>query len=71
MNRFEKEVRKQGYKLDMDFPYLPYDGIDSAWCNAEKATYYVYHYGMGLITHHFDRAMECQVSYEDDENPRF
>ena len=70
MNRFKKEVRKLGYKLDMDYPCLPYNGIDSAWCNAEKANYYVYHYCMGLITHHFDRAMECTVSYEDD-NPRF
>lgn len=23
MNRFKKELRKRGYKLEMDYPYLP------------------------------------------------
>lgn len=25
MTRYKKELRKRGYKLEMDYPWLPYD----------------------------------------------
>lgn len=71
MNRFTKEVRKLGYKIESDYDTLPCGNIETAYCKADRACYYVFHYCMGLVTYKFDRAMECSVIYEDDENPRF
>lgn len=43
MNRFKKYVRKQGYKLESDYEYLPYKGIEAVIVDASHKcirTYY-------------------------------
>ena len=36
MNRYKKEIRKQGYKLENDYDWLPMDlgsvSIEGVWC---------------------------------------
>lgn len=47
MNRFKKEIKKQGIKLESDYPWLPYDNgnvtVDAVRVNTEKATIIVYY----------------------------
>lgn len=42
MNRFKKELRKKGIKLECDYPYLPFEEggltIDTVRVNTETAT---------------------------------
>lgn len=47
MNRFKKEIRKKGIKLESDYPWLPYDNgnvtVDAVSVNTEKVTIIVYY----------------------------
>ena len=65
MNRFTKEVRKRGFKIESDYECLPCGDIDTTWVNAEKAEYYVYHFGLGVITYKFNRDMSYKTIYEN------
>lgn len=43
MNRFKKELRKKGVKLECDYPYMPYRVgqniyMEDVYVNSEKAT---------------------------------
>lgn len=58
MNRFKKELRKHGVKLECDFDYLPCDGIETVVVDAEKATVSLYHNCVGWCVTKFDRAMQ-------------
>ena len=49
MNRLKKEIRKKGVRLECDFPFLPFNGIETVKIDSEKATINVYHVGAGWI----------------------
>ena len=55
MNRFKKELRKAGVKLECDYPFLPYEQgsctIDSIAVNSEECS--VTHYFTSLIVKEF------------------
>ena len=55
MNRFKKELRKAGWKLESDYPYLPYDGVETVVAKAETATLSVYHICAGWGHFQFKR----------------
>lgn len=61
MNRFKKELRKKGFKLECDYPFLPYDvnaitvegvTVDSTQCLLLE------HYNVGTSVQGFDRQMQ-------------
>lgn len=73
MNRFKKEIRKRGYKLESDYPYLPYDisgsflepghiVLDSVVVNSEEATVYCC-YNVIAEKMTFNRSMELTINY--------
>ena len=47
MNRFKKEIRKKGIKLESDYPWLPYDNstmtVGAVNVNTETATVKIYY----------------------------
>lgn len=65
MNRFTKEVRKRGFKIETDYEYLPSGNVEITWVNAEKAECYVYHFGLGVITYKYNRDMSYKTIYEN------
>lgn len=65
MTRFDKEIRKLGFRLEKDFEYLPYEDIDSVGTYPEVAQYRMYHYGLGLIKFQFARDLSYETIYED------
>ena len=73
MNRFKKEIRKRGYKLESDYPWMPYDikgsfgepghiALDSVYVDSEMATIYHY-YNVIAEKITFFRSMESQNDY--------
>ncbi len=38
MNRFKKEIRKRGYKLESDYPWMPYEIEGSFYLVLEAVT---------------------------------
>lgn len=58
MNRFKREVRKHGWKLENDYEYLPFDGIETVVADASTATVSVYHVSAGWMKVSFDRGMK-------------
>ena len=58
MNRFKKELRARGYKLENDYECLPCDGIETVVANAEAATLSIYHVSAGWLRVGFNRAMK-------------
>lgn len=58
MNRFKKEIRRHGWKLESDFEYLPYDGVETVVADAETATISTYHVSAGWCRVSFNRGME-------------
>lgn len=57
MNRFKKEIRKHGAKLENDYEYLPCDGIETVVANAENATLSIYHVSAGWTRIRYNRDM--------------
>lgn len=47
MNRFKKELRKHGVKLECDYPYFPFDGIETIVVDSENAIVSTYHLSAG------------------------
>ena len=43
MNRLKKEIRKKGIKLESDYPFMPYNGIEAVKVDSENATISTYH----------------------------
>ena len=60
MNRFKKELRKAGTRLECDYPYLPYDlgsmSIDSIVVNSELCTVTTYYMSVTQIDY-YDKNM--------------
>ena len=57
MNRFTRELRKRDYKINSDFEYLPYNGLDHVEVHADH--------------HHVHQGRGPARRFEDDENPSF
>ena len=49
MNRLKKEIRKKGVKLECDYPFMPYDGLEAVKVDTEKATVGWYHVCAGWV----------------------
>ena len=68
MTRFAKELRKRGYKLECDYPWLPYDigssSIETVIVNSEDCTLHEWYNTMGWVTTKFDRQMKEEVVFE-------
>ena len=47
MTRLKKEFRKRGLKLECDFEWLPYNGIETVEVDVEKAMLKIYHNSFG------------------------
>lgn len=60
MNRFKREIRKRGEKLENDYEYLPYDGIETVKVDAEKATISYYHVSAGWEKIQYYRDMSAE-----------
>lgn len=59
MNRFKKELRKHGVRLECDYDYLPYHGLETVVVDSEHckvSRWWVY---IGWAHHRYDRSMEC------------
>ena len=68
MTRFAKELRKRGYKLECDYPWLPYyQGsvtLDTVVVNSNDCTLNEYYCETGWIITKFDRQMKAEVVFE-------
>lgn len=49
MNRFKKEIRKRGIKLECDYPYIPYNGLETVIVHSDKAIISEYHVCAGWV----------------------
>ena len=38
MTRFKKEIRKRGFRIEEDYEYLPYNGLEAVIVNSESCT---------------------------------
>lgn len=47
MNRFKRELRKHGVKLECDYQFLPYNGIETVVVDSENATVSTCHVSAG------------------------
>ena len=56
MNRFKKELRKHGVKLECDYECLPYNGIETVVVDSANATVSTYHLSAGWCKVCFNRA---------------
>lgn len=67
MNRFKKELAKRGYKMEKDYPSMPYqtsmDFIEAITVNSELALYTI-HYLQISIYLAFDRQMNTTELYD-------
>lgn len=68
MNAFKRYVKQKGYKLENDYPWLPYDGggymtIEGVYCSSEYA-YITIYYSSISSTIKFNR--DGSVSYAWD-----
>lgn len=50
MNRLKKEIRKKGIKLESDYPFMPYEGLEAVKVDSEKVTISWYHVCAGWTT---------------------
>ena len=56
MNRFKKELSKRGYKMEKDYPYLPFNEVEAIMVDSEHAILFVYHFST-VLRLGFDRQM--------------
>lgn len=60
MNRFKKEIRKIGYKLENEYPFMPYQSnmptIDSVSVDSENSIINI-NFVTGTVSIKFDRAL--------------
>ena len=74
MNRFKKEIRKRGFKLESDLPCLPYElkghnyiVLESIFVNSERATI-VEFYNVDDLHYQMLRSGEIvEIKYYDNE----
>ena len=50
MNRLKKEIRRRGVKLESDYPYLPYEGLEAVHIDSERAIVSEYYSFYGWLT---------------------
>lgn len=50
MNRLKRELRKSGMRLENDYEYLPYNGIETVVVDSENAICREYHVSYGWIS---------------------
>lgn len=67
MNRFKKELRRRGYKLECDYTTLPYKTIEAVQARAESVSYDIFSNTCGWICTRFDRDFS---EIPDDFNQR-
>lgn len=64
MNRFKKEIRKKGFKLECDYPWLPFEEktvfIEAITVDAENCLL-KQHANVGTLVLGFDRQMNCNT----------
>ncbi len=65
MNRLKKEIRKKGVKLESDFPFLPFNGIETIKVDSENATISEYHVSAGWIVSKILPNLELLTIMED------
>ena len=77
MNRFKKEIRKRGFRLESDLPCLPYElkghnyiVLDSIFINSERATI-VEFYNIDTLHYEMLRNGEIVEIVFNDGNPHF
>ena len=65
MNRFKKELRKQGVKLENDYPWLPFDmgsvTLETVSVNSELCTVTKYFTSIVCVDH-YNRQMELEYT---------
>jgi hypothetical protein len=49
MTRFKKELRRLGVKLESDYPWLPFEGIQAVTVVQEYAQVGIHHTGISTI----------------------
>ncbi len=69
MTRFKKEVRKAGYKLNCDYPYLPFNELENVCCFVrdganEKCIVMCRDYVFGTETIKFDRSLNITFDFD-------
>ena len=69
MTRYKKEVRKAGFKLNNDYPYLPYKNLENVYCgvriNGEEKCIILYQdfvFGTEIIK--IDRAFDITIDFD-------
>ena len=72
MNRFKKELRKRGIKLECDYPYLPFDVSESVTLEAvtvrpDQAYISCYYNVVGWVRTYFNRKMQASMDVYLDE----
>ena len=81
MNRFKKELRKKGVKLNKDYPWLPYylNGsfmepgfivLDEVLVNSQRAEVTEV-LNVGIFTYGMQRNGNIEMLPDEDDNPRF
>ena len=65
MNRLKKEIRTKGVKLESDFPFLPFNGIETIKVDSENATISEYHVSAGWIVSKILPNLELLTIMED------
>lgn len=58
MNRFKKEIRKRGVKLECDYPMIPFNGLEAVIVHADEACVSEYHDCAGWCKTYFARDMQ-------------
>ena len=61
MNRLKKEIRKKGVRLESDYPFIPYNGIEAVRVNSEQATISTYHVCAGWTVCRIRRDLTMEV----------
>ena len=67
MNRLKKEIRRKGVKLEQDYPFLPFNGVEAVKVDAEAATVSVYHVSTGWMINRVGRDLSLS---EVNTDPR-
>lgn len=62
MNRFKKELRKHNVMLECDYPWLPYEELETVIVDSEKCTVTRVYLSIILIDY-YNRQME--VDHQD------
>lgn len=65
MNRLKKEIRRKGVKLELDYPFLPFNGLECVKVDSEKATISEYHVCAGWCVTKICHDLTFENIYDD------